>query len=467
MKNILFILALLMTLNISSQGVLSGTATGTVKPLWGAVQPAGLVQRSNPLPDINPADIPNMAAWYDVTDVANTTVVSGKVTNLKDKSGNGRHMNLNYDAVHYPPYSASGGANNKAYMTISSTADLYTAAVSVSQPVTIYFVVKSNTFINTGYMLSGGGNVFFIQQFTQPIGNTVNMNAGSQYVRNANGYNTNWEVITSVFKNDTSKFQINNDPYELSKNSYGGGTAGGSPMSLIGFEPYYHNANFNISELIIYSGVVSNFNDSLVRRYLTLKYNPPTKNVLFGFGDSITWGAASTDKDTSSFMAYVCRDSGWQICNNGYPGTAVLTGVGSAPGFCLEDIYADYLRYNDFSKTRILFSYGTNDGTTDATWVTHYKAVIQKFIDIGVPRNHIIVCTMPARAPGGVAALSPPYNVTYTNTKQVADDLGVQFCDAITYSDGIYTSAWISGDGVHPTDLGHRMYANALEQVLQ
>lgn len=469
MKYILFILALLITFDIKAQGVLSGTRPGSIKPAWGSVQPAGLIQRTNARGTFSPVEVPNMQGWYDVTDASNVVVSGGNlVTNLKDKSGNGRDMNLNYNAVNYPMYVVSGGANNAAYMQVTNGTDLYTAPVSISQPYTIYYVMKNNTFTNTGFTFSGGGNVVFLGQTTQPVGNTLNVNAGSQFVRSANGYHTDWQVVTTVFNNNVSKFQINNEPFEISSLNYDPGTAGNTALSLIGFEPYYRNANYSVEELIIYSGVITGYNDSLVRRYLVEKYSPPLNDVLFGFGDSITFGAAATNVDTSSFMAYVVRDSGWQIVNNGYPGTAVLTGVGSAPpGHNLEDIYTYFQRYNDLSKTRILFAYGTNDAVTDATWVTRYKAVIQSFIDMGIPLNHLIVCTMPARAPGGVSGLVGNYITTYNNTVQVANDLGVILYDAITYSNGIYTSGWMSGDGIHPTDLGHREYANGLEQVLQ
>lgn len=72
-----------------------------------------------------PASIDDLFAWYRSDDV---TLVSNKVSQLTDKSGNGRHA-TQATAANRPAYSTTGGLNNLPYF---STTESYSTGTGLS-----------------------------------------------------------------------------------------------------------------------------------------------------------------------------------------------------------------------------------------------------------------------------------------------------------------------------------------------
>jgi lysophospholipase L1-like esterase len=459
-----------------SQTCIRKASPNSTKPKVKAFESVGSLVRQNPPGAFNPLSVPNMLAWYDVTDTTNTVTSGGTVTELKDKSGNA--YNMAGSGGGFPTYNSSGGANSLPYMSITNGQEISPATTlsTLTQPYTIYYVVKQNGFTGGDYILGlDNGNSVFVEQAGKAVGNTITMNAGSTYNRNANGYSANWQLLTMTFDNDNTIYgtrqQVNNEPFIWAAYTYNDGGPGNSVANRIAFGPYYKNSSYAVEELLVYSGVPSATNDSLVRTYLTNKYNIPKKKVALFFGDSITWGAESTNNDTSSFAAYLCRDSSWDIVNWGYPSSvAVYTSGGSqAAGRNGTNLYQFPIQSKvDFLNTFLFFCYGTNDrnNVINTDYIDSFKIMIHAYQLAGIPNSHIFVCTEPARQPGGISALAPIDSTMYWTEKNIATTMGVQFYDNITYEASTWSSSYIWKDGIHLTNAGHRAYASGLEAIL-
>jgi lysophospholipase L1-like esterase len=272
------------------------------------------------------------------------------------------------------------------------------------------------------------------------------------------------------FAGSGSKLQINNEPYLQPAYAQAAGSPGTSSGNLLGFQPYYKNSSYSVEEVIVYSGAITTQNDSLIRAYLVNKYNNPKNKVLMGFGDSIMYGTNATNIDSSAWMALTAHDSAWDLVNWGYGGTVAVSrpGATGVPGRNGTDLYnLPLLQGVDLSSVYLVFEWGTNDVATDATWVTGYTNMIQAYLNAGIDTNHIYVCTMPARATGGVASLTPTYTTTYNNTLLVVANTHCRFYDNITYESSTWSASYMAVDGIHLTDAGEQAYKAGFEAVLK
>jgi hypothetical protein len=153
------------------------------------------------LPSFIPIKLPTVQAWYDTTD-ANTITLSGSnLTQLRDKSGRGAHMNVGAGTI---PYGADGGFN---VVTLSTNNYLSSAiTINVQNNVTAYFYVAKlySPFIFGFGMLLSASNLRVTYSATtgqiqggpdvgadagQMGGNTYYIN-GSRNATNINTYNT-------------------------------------------------------------------------------------------------------------------------------------------------------------------------------------------------------------------------------------------------------------------------------------
>lgn len=468
-KNILIAL-LIAPVCCLGQRLLAPSAGGT-KPGWKSTPPSGLLGRVSVPPAFNPGTVPGIITWFDATSVTNT-VSGGTMHILKDLSGNGHDMTASQA---FPTYVTSGGANNKPYIQMQNGTDLETGVLTLTNPYTVYYVMRQDTFETTpAFVMSfDNGNGTFMQQTTLPAGNTITMHAGSTGNRWANpGRQSTWQVLSLNVNNTNPKFGVNNEPFRQEGFMQVPSSPGNSNGNWVGLAPYYKNSKYSVEEILVYSGTPSAANDSLIRNYLTAKYTPPKNKVLVVIGDSIAAGTNASNLDSNSWAALTVRDSFpiYNIANWGYGGTVWVSRPGAVgvSGSNGTDMVPRLLAEGvDWTNVRIAFEWGTNDVATDATWVTAATANVNSFLALGIPTNHIILCTMPARATGGTASLSATYLTTYNNLKSVATATGVLFYDNITYE----TSSWVSGnmavDGIHLSDLGSIAYHNGFETILQ
>ena len=81
------------------------------------------------IPRFNPSEIPGLHSWWDASDAASVTLDSGRVSQLSDKSGNGRHLTNTTSGSTQPSY-VTGARNglNVARFAAASTQRLQVAS---------------------------------------------------------------------------------------------------------------------------------------------------------------------------------------------------------------------------------------------------------------------------------------------------------------------------------------------------
>jgi lysophospholipase L1-like esterase len=421
--------------------------------------------------NFTPLQCPGIAAWYDASMSGNIT--DSIITNFKDQTGNGHDM-VTTD-FNYPSFHTSGGANNLPFISIINGTSIFNSALTIAQPFTIYYVVQQPSWSAGSWIMSlGGSNSAFVEETSQAAGNVLSLNASSHYGHEPNaGNSTNWQLLTLKFSTTAPRIEINNEPYIEPELTYSKGNTGGTGMSLCGFRPYYENGTYNVESVIVVSGSVDSYYDSCMKAYLMEKFAiQKKKKVIIYFGDSITWGAEATSNDSSSWASDIVKDSTWDVVNWGYPGSAVDTqGTCTLPAnVFLANFYQVNLQQRaDLSNVIIVSSYGTNDQCSDSSWVHEYESFVQAWINAGVPKSNIIICTFPAHMAGGTSSLTSyglGYVNAYYNTETVAVVTGVKFYDNLSYESSSWSSSYMYMDGIHLLNAGHRAYANGLEALL-
>ncbi len=182
------------------------------------------------------------------------------------------------------------------------------------------------------------------------------------------------------------------------------------------------------------------------------------------FGDSHTFGQMSGTPAGEPYHILVSKEKGYDEMNMGVSGTVVYP-IGSYAGGTgrnLSDLYTIDDKYVPINIPYVIFQYGTNDGNSpqNATWVNNYKNYIQHFIDLGVPKSKIIIC-------------SPPYNtnVTYaanlanttTAIAGIANAKGIVYCDFYNYLKDLGLDCNTTTDHIHGNGTIHRAMADKLK----
>lgn len=235
-----------------------------------------------------PTDFANLYAWYKFD---NITQSGGAVSQVSDKSGNGRHA-VQATVGNRPTYTASGGANNKAYWSNTAAVDTsgkYLLAGVASDWTFLHngtgftmFVVQKNTATDAYYILgtqngSGANRGFGLVRLSSTstrlaIGDGSSQIAGADFTMTQNswsklcaygdtGTNPDYYVrlngSATTDTNETGTPSATVSPYPL---GIGVGGAGG----------YSTDASFH--EIIIYNRKLSDLEITQIEAYLNDTY---------------------------------------------------------------------------------------------------------------------------------------------------------------------------------------------------
>lgn len=416
-----------------------------------------LLYKDNGLKKIS--GIPNLQAWYEVFDPAAITLSGSTLVSLKDKSGNGRHMTTTNTAM--PLYSATGGSNNLAYLSIDSTHSVQCSG-TISAGVIVYALIKVTTLsgASTSCIIGYSGALQGIVQDPlatgfMPIGTSGGFDSDNFFT---NSNTTNWQLVIFNTLNTLGFTTVNNEPYGQRGHSYG---ATGITSLNIGFGA--STASFQISALIVVNNTISQANDSLIRSYLLSKAAISAKPQIHYYGDSTTAGSGASVY-TNCFAALVAANKGKDYTNNGGGGTIVFPNNGSTgvPGFNFIDLYLNEFQYNTFYDGQyIILDFGINDATQggiNATWKSTYQSYIQYFIDNGTPANKIII-----NIPASTAARQATMSAANGYIAAIASALGIQIYDA---NAAFAQNPALFFDTLHPNDAGYAVWAGGLEALI-
>ncbi len=403
----------------------------------------------------------NLYFWGDVTDPGSVTIVSGKVSQIYDKSGNGNHL-VQATAGSRPTYTASGGPNSLGYCYLGGAS--IGKAVTYTGVITLYMFIKQPGFSSGAvlfrYKDGGGAGIFGVLNNTASGTNNLSMYAGAAVLPDAPyGYRINqWKLVRAQFLGSSAlRLTIDDEPVLQSTVSYSQ-----TPAQIVLDVLQFQN-NMYMAEAMVYKGVLSNADDLALKDYFKTKYATSPSTYLLFFGDSHTFGLNASG--ASTYVKLVEAETGYPAYNQAVSGSVVfaINPYNGMTGQNLSNIYTTNLVH---THGYVIFQYGTNDGTSgvNATWKTNYKSYIQAYIDAGVPLSKIIIC-------------SPPYNTnatyatnvanTRTTIAAIATEMGIKYADfygaMVTAGQDINA---IGGDGIHGNNAIHRTLADCLKLQL-
>jgi prepilin-type N-terminal cleavage/methylation domain-containing protein len=218
------------------------------------------------IPQFRPDDIGGLQLWYDAADPG--TIIensaTGKITQWRDKSGNGYHANVSSDG---PIMVRESGLGNHDVLYFDDNDAMTISTLSLAAPYTVFVVSKSRTgaggrvfgslvanwlvgahFTDHGYY-GGTGWVSLYTNAAVPWGTDVAVNPGAG---NATGY-----YDTSAASGSSSAAFLGAPGLMgLGKAAFGGGNA----------------CDDYIAEVIIYNSALSVGNVNNVRNYLRVKW---------------------------------------------------------------------------------------------------------------------------------------------------------------------------------------------------
>lgn len=192
------------------------------------------------------------------------------------------------------------------------------------------------------------------------------------------------------------------------------------------------------------------------------------KIIISCIGDSITWGAGSTDPEKISWPAQIQNILGekFEVLNFGNSGRSLMS-VSGLPYFDEELANESLISNPDI----VIFMLGTNDAQS-AHWnsevfKTEYPQAIRKYLDL--PSQPKVYVMTPPRSyhnatEGWVVDNEIIKNIINPCIKKTASEFGLEVIDIYSLSDG-HREFFIE-DGVHPNDLGYTQFANYISKHL-
>jgi hypothetical protein len=228
-----------------------------------------------------PRSISGLAAWWDASDAASITTVSGRVSQWNDKSGNGVHATQT--TANNRPVNTSQTLNGRAVMTFDGSNDIMSFTGTARTDETQFVVVRNNMVASAvsnqqilGDASSGFGMTAVIKNdgstnsdvFTHCGGFSLGTTS-ARYQFPAN--NPFGPAVVSAIRSSASGGILRTDGVQratcTTSNSYALARIGGVGSSL--------PLNGYIAEIVIYSRALSVADVQRVERYLGTKWGLP------------------------------------------------------------------------------------------------------------------------------------------------------------------------------------------------
>jgi hypothetical protein len=225
-----------------------------------------------------PRSISGLAAWWDASDAASITTVSGAVSQWNDKSGNGVHATQT--TANNRPVNTSQTLNGRAVMTFDGSNDIMSFTGTARTDETQFVVVRNNmvaSAVSTQQILGDASSGFGVTAVIKNDGSTnsdVFTHCGgfslgttsARYQFPAN--NPFGPAVVSAIRSSASGGILRTDGVQratcTTSNSYALARIGGVGSSL--------PLNGYIAEIVIYSRALSVADVQRVERYLGTKW---------------------------------------------------------------------------------------------------------------------------------------------------------------------------------------------------
>ena len=188
--------------------------------------------------------------------------------------------------------------------------------------------------------------------------------------------------------------------------------------------------------------------------------------VYVAVGDSISHGETAVNKATDGwvplFAELVRQAQGAPIrlINKAISGTRMCTVTDNKMFPAAKDTVQEYIVSNN--PDLITISYGINDlhaGTSLKEFIATYRNYLTEVVQ-GCPDALIIVCGLSAKGGDADSAILLKWNAAI---KELAEEFNLIYNDSYQDIRGV---EWLLSDGLHPSNAGYRVMANAVFRTL-
>jgi hypothetical protein len=215
-----------------------------------------------------PADIPNLYGWWDPSDVATITNVSGAASQWNDKSGNARHFVQTTAGARPALGKTINGLPALEFPLTPSYRYMQIAGLTLPQPYTIVAVAKYDD------LDANARNIV-----TSPSGVYLRTSAGQWQMYSSGGFyggtdNATPHVFVSTFDTTNSVFRI--DKTQVAAGALGNLPLGSGQTIMVSRHTAATAWQGLIGEVLIFSGRLSGADQTLLEDYLTAKWITPS-----------------------------------------------------------------------------------------------------------------------------------------------------------------------------------------------
>lgn len=188
--------------------------------------------------------------------------------------------------------------------------------------------------------------------------------------------------------------------------------------------------------------------------------------VYVAVGDSISVGETSVNKATDGWVpllaSLIAQAQGQEVTliNKAISGTRMCTITDNKMFPAAKDTVQEYIVDNhpDF----LTISYGINDlhaGTSLEEFITTYRTYLTEVV-AGCPDAVIMVCGLSAKGGDADSGTLKQWNAAI---QSLAEEFGLIYNDSYSDTRGV---EWLLSDGLHPSNAGYRVMANAAFRTL-
>lgn len=216
-----------------------------------------------------PAEI-STSFWYAGDDALQDFAVSGK--KWVGRSGNGE-IAYTTASSNVP---STGTLDGHTTLIFDGTADFFKDTIALSQPVTVYMVMKQITWTSDDMVFSGGGTGGGDVGLCRQRGTTPELNiySGTGWAADNTDLTVNtWAILRVVFNGASSSIRVNNETATTGNAGTGNlirFTIGAYCATNEGLDYF---SNIEVAEIIGFAGgIVSADNDTNIMAYCKSKY---------------------------------------------------------------------------------------------------------------------------------------------------------------------------------------------------
>lgn len=224
----------------------------------------------------SPASVSGLVCWYDFSDAANYTLVSGAYSAVTDKSGNGHNLSQSTPASRPTQQAAAQNGLNTARFTATGNQKMAIASpVNIGASYSVFTVCRRAGPSGTGVIellgYTGAANSTTLEWWTSSI---VYLGSTQGYLNAGTQASTDYNLISATAATNPTNSNVYFNAANIKTGVFTGTPLPSSVFDVFGWGDVTHS-NGEIAEVLFYSGVVGNTDRLAIESYLKSKWGTP------------------------------------------------------------------------------------------------------------------------------------------------------------------------------------------------